>query len=142
MKNKFTFVASLLILTTFALGCSWLNPFSEKESSNNRGRNSSSGSQDKTITDKAVDTAVGEKKIGIAECDEVMDLITKEMNNPDDDVFTKTIKATIFNRIKDSIRENVEQNQSDPEELVKTCKELKIQFEKAKTEQEEKEANN
>lgn len=140
MKNKFTLVFSLLLLTTFALGCGWLNPFSGKSSSNSG--SSSGGSQDKTITDKAVDTAVGEKKIGIVECDELMDLITKEMNNPDDDVFTKTIKATVFNRIKDSIRENVEQNQSDPEELVKTCKELKVQFEKAKTEQESKEATN
>lgn len=135
MKNKFTLLFALLALSTFVMGCGWLNPFSGGSSS------SSNGQSDKTITDRAVDTAVGEKKIGIPECDEVFDLITKEMNNPDDDVFTKTIKGTIFNRIKDGIRENIEQNKSDPEEMIKTCKEAKLQFEKAKAEQKTEEAN-
>ena len=81
-----------------------------------------------------VDTAVGESKIGVPECDEVIDLINAEMNNPDDNFITKAAKQTILNRIKDGIRENVEQNKTNKGEMAKTCKEFKIQFDKYKAE--------
>ncbi|MEQ1765314.1 MAG: hypothetical protein ABL984_19455 [Pyrinomonadaceae bacterium] len=96
---------------------------------------SDSANSNKSLGDRAVDTAVGESKIGVPECDEVMDLINAEMNNPDDDFVTKAVKATILNRIKDGIRDSVEQNKTDTEEMAKTCKEFKIQFEKYKAEQ-------
>ena len=89
----------------------------------------------KSIGDRAVDTAVGESKIGVPECDEVIDLINAEMNNPDDDFVTKAVKATVLNRIKDGIRDSVEQNKTDKAEMAKTCKEFKTQFEKYKAEQ-------
>lgn len=125
MNNKSTFLIVVVFLSVLALGCSSLNPFSGSSSSNDN----------KTLTDKAVDTAVGESKIGVPECDEVMDLINAEMNNPDDDIVTKTIKATVLNRIKDGIRDSVEQNKTDKAEMAKTCKEFKTQFEKYKAEQ-------
>lgn len=139
MKNKATLITSLMFLLVAAVGCSSLNPFGSGDSGS---RSSNSSSQkDKTVTDKAVDVAVGEKKIGVPECDEVMDLITVEMNNPDDDVFTKAIKATVLNRIKDGIRESVEKNtEQDKTELIKTCKEFKVQFDKYKAEQTAKES--
>lgn len=134
MRNQIQLLTVVAFLLFAVLGCGGLNPFAgERESQ-------TSSQKEKTVTDKAVDIAVGEKKIGIAECDEVMDAITIEMNNPDDDVITKTVKATVLNRIKDGIRESVEKNASDTTELVKTCKEFKIQFDKYKTEQAEKEA--
>ena len=57
-----------------------------------------SSNSNKSLSDRAVDTAVGESRIGVPECDEVMDLINAEMNNPDDDFVTKAIKATVLNR--------------------------------------------
>ena len=99
----------------------------------------------KTLTDKAVDTAVGSSKIGIRECDEVMDLIQAELDNADDNFVTKAIKATVLNRIKDGIRESVEKNRNsngrsakDEEEITKTCREFRTQFEKYKTEEQKK----
>ena len=125
MKNKSTFLIVVVVLSMLALGCGSLNPFSGSSSSNDN----------KTLTDKAVDTAVGESKIGVPECDEVMDLIDAEMNNPDDDFVTKAVKATVLNRIKDGIRDSVEQNKTDKAEMAKTCKEFKKQFDKYKAEQ-------
>ena len=95
----------------------------------------SGSDSNKTVSDKAVDVAVGESKIGVPECDEVMDLINAEMNNPDDDFVTKAVKATVLNRIKDGIRDSVEKNKTNTAEMAKTCKEFKTQFEKYKAEQ-------
>lgn len=132
MKNRFAFLTSLAILTMLVLGCSSINPFSSEPAGSGNG---------KSTTDKVVDTAVGESKIGVPECDEVMDELTKEMNNPDDNFVTKAIKATVLNRIKDGIRENVEQNKSDKVEMAKTCKEFKAQLEKYKEEQKANESD-
>lgn len=130
MKNKFTFAVAVVAFSFAALGCGSLNPFSGSNSGS-----SSSSNSNKTLTDKAVDTAVGNSKIGVPECDEVMELIDAELNDPDDGVVAKAIKATVLNRIKDGIRENVEQNKTDKAEMAKTCKEFKIQFEKYKAEE-------
>ena len=96
---------------------------------------SGANGSNKTITDKAVDTTVGRSKIGVPECDEVIDAIEAEMNDPDDNFVVKAAKATVLNRIKDGIRESVEQNQNDKVELAKTCREFKVQFEQYKAEQ-------
>ena len=127
MKNWFSIVGMAVTLSV-VVGCSSLNPLGGSSSG-------SSSNDNRTISDRAVDTTVGKSKIGVPECDEVMDLIDAEMNNPDDDFVTKAIKATVLNRIKDGIRENVEQNKTDTTEMAKTCKEFKTQFEKYKAEQ-------
>ncbi len=130
--NAFTFLASALAVF-LVMGCGSLNPFSESSSG-------TSSNSNKSLSDRAVDTAVGESKIGVPECDEVMDLLNAEMNNPDDDFVTKAVKATVLNRIKDGIRENVEQNKTDKAEMAKTCKEFKTQLDKYKAEQKSGEA--
>ena len=129
MKNLFS-IAALTLLMGVVLGCGSLNPFSG-------GSSGSSSSDNRSLSDRAVDTAVGNSKIGVPECDEVMDLIDAELNNPDDDFVTKAIKATVLNRIKDGIRDSVQQSNSNTNnaELAKTCKEFKTQFEKFKAEQ-------
>lgn len=130
MRNRFSFIVVLFIVAAVCLGCSSLNPFS--------GSKDSGQTKEKSITDKGVDVTVGRSKIGVPECDEVSDLIEAELNNPDDNFVTKAVKATVLNRIKDSIRESVEQNKGDTVELAKTCKEFKVQFDKYKAEEQSK----
>lgn len=132
MKNKFQLLATLTIILAVGLGCG-LIPRGGDTASGPGGGNSN-----KTLSDKAVDKTVGESKIGVPECDEVMDAITRELNNSEDDFVTKAIKATVLNRIKDSIKESIEQNKSDTVEMAKTCKEFKTQFEKYKAEEQNK----
>lgn len=136
MKNKLTFLFVIAAMTATVLGCGGLNPFGDGSSSSSP---SNSSSSNKTLTDKGVDTVVGESKIGVPECDAVMDVINAEMNNPDDNFVTKAVKQTILNRIKDQIREAVEKDNNSKEEMAKTCKEMKVQLQKSLEEQKAKE---
>jgi len=128
MKNKSTFILAILIFALAVIGCSSINPLSDtKSGSNTPGSN-------KSLTDKAVDTAVGEQKIGIPECDQVMDMLAAEANSPDDNFVTKAVKQTFLNKIRDSIKQSIEENKNDKVELAKNCKELKTQLENYKAE--------
>ena len=118
------------LLVVAVLGCSAINPFSDK------GKNTSN----KSLTDKAVDTAIGEEKTGVPECDEVLNLLAAEADNPDDNFVTKAIKATFLNKIKQSIKESVEKNKNDKTELAKNCREFKTQLEKYKADETKKKA--
>lgn len=131
MKNTIFASLALTILLLTALGCSSINPFADKAKQSN---------SNKTLTDKGVDTVVGEEKIGIAECDEVIDAITSELNNPDDNFITKAGKAVVLNKIKESIKTSVEKNKGDKAEIAKNCREFKTQLDKFKSEQDAKEA--
>ena len=128
LKNVPFGILSVVILMS-VLGCGLVD----------RIQNSATGPEtsnsNKTLTDKAVDPTVGESKIGVPECDEVMDMLTAEANNPDDGFVTKAVKATFLNRIRDAIRQSVEENKGDKVELAKTCREFKVQLEKYKAEQ-------
>ncbi|MEO7672932.1 MAG: hypothetical protein ABIU09_02505 [Pyrinomonadaceae bacterium] len=126
MKNKFQFLATLTMILAVSLGCGLIS----RTTSGPEDRNSN-----KTLTDKAVDKTVGQSKIGVPECDEVMDAIELELNNSDDNFITKAVKATFLNRIKDSIAESVKESKGDTVELAKTCREFKTQFEKYKAEE-------
>ncbi|MDI1240788.1 MAG: hypothetical protein PSX80_02560 [bacterium] len=133
MKNlKSVLVIGALLTAT--LGCGIVDRVQREVT----GSESGSTNSNKSLSDRAVDTAVGESKIGVPDCDEVINLINAEMNNPDDDFVTKAVKATVLNRIKDGIRDSVERNKTDTTELAKTCKEFKTQFDKYKTEQQQK----
>jgi len=134
MRNRFSIVFAGAILMASVLGCSSINPFSGPAETGNMPPNQ----KEKTTTDKVVDTTVGTSRIGVPECDEVMDLIEAEANNPDDDFVTKAVKATVLNRIKDGIRESVEKNKQDTVEMAKTCKEFRVQLDKYKAEEKNK----
>lgn len=127
--KNIAFYALCLMILGAVLGCGFVERIQRTES------NSNTANANKTITDKAVDTAVGESKIGVPECDEVMDMLAAEANNPDDGFVTKAVKATFLNKIKEAIKRSVEENKGDPVELAKTCKEFKSQLQKYKAEQ-------
>ena len=98
MKNlKSIFLVALIIIAT--LGCGIVDRVQREVTG--------PSNSNKSVSDRAVDTAVGESKIGVPECDEVIELINAEMNNPDDDFVTKAVKQTVLNRIKDGIRDSV-----------------------------------
>ena len=122
----------LLVIIACVLGCSSINPLAKKEPATNK------PGSNKSLTDKTIDTAVGEQKIGVPECDEVIDLLTSYANNPDDNFVVKAGKALFVNKIKESIKKAVEENKSDKAELAKTCKEARVELEKYKAEEDKK----
>jgi hypothetical protein len=129
MKNRVSGSIALFILLMVGLGCGIVDRIQNSPTS------SGAANSNKTLTDKVVDKTVGEAKIGVSECDEVLDLLAAEANNPDDNFVTKAVKATFLNRIRDSIRTSVEENKNDKEELAKNCREFKTQLQKYKTEE-------
>lgn len=134
MKETFVTAISSTILLLCVLGCSLMDR-AQKSVTGSENTNSN-----KTITDKGVDTTVGEEKIGVPECDEVVDMLTAEMNNPDDNFVVKAGKAMVLNKIKQSIKESVEKNKNDTVEMAKNCKEFKRELDKYKAEEEKKKA--
>ena len=134
MKNKFALLSVVIIITSVALGCSSINPLADKKTTNNQ------PGSNKSLTDKAVDTAVGEQKIGVPECDDVMDMLSEYANNPDDSFVVKAGKALVVNKIKESIKKAAEDNKTDKVEMAKTCKEAKVELEKYKAEEDKKAA--
>ena len=130
MKNRSSLVVVCLFLAAAVLGCSKINPLAEKTDNNSN----------KSWTDQGVDTVVGESTIGVAECDEVMNMLTAELNNPDDSFVTKAGKGFVLNKIKDSIKQSVEENKGDKTKLAKDCSDFKKQLVKYKAEEEKKKA--
>ncbi|MEP6787631.1 MAG: hypothetical protein ABJB40_04325 [Acidobacteriota bacterium] len=139
MRNKFAIVMACTLLIAAVLGCSSINPLSDK------GKNSSPTASNKSLTDKGVDTVVGDETTGVPECDEVMDMIAAEANNPDDGYIVKATKALFLNKIKESIRKSIEDNKNKNSngnaDLAKTCTDYKKQLIKYKAEEEQKKAN-
>ncbi len=123
MKNNFAIILAAALLLATILGCSSINPFSSKSNKTN---------SNQTLTEKALDTAVPDEVLGLAECDEVMKMLTAEANNPDDNFAQKAAKRIFANKVKDGIKRTIDEHKGDKAELAKTCKAFKLQIQKYK----------
>ena len=130
MKNIIGLSFTLTILVVAVIGCSSINPLAGKDK-----KTTTPTPSNKSLTDKTVDDVVDEK-IGIPECDEVMDMMTAEANNPDDGYIVKAGKAMFFNSIKQKIKQSIEENKNDKTEVAKQCRDFKVKLDKYKGEEE------
>jgi len=135
MKNKAIITLIGIIFFAMVLGCSRLVPGSKSSDNPQSGDN-------KTLTDKGVDVVVGDEKIGVPECDEVVDFFNREIDNPDDDFVTKAVKKTVLNKLKEQFKQMIEENKTDKVELAKTCKEFKKNLDEFKAQQESNKSSN
>lgn len=126
-RNLYTGLIVCPILLSAVLGCGVVQRLTKSGSDKTNAN--------KTIADKTIDTAVGEEKTGVPECDQVIDALAAEANNPDDGYITKAVKATILNRIKSSLRENIEKNKNDTAEMARQCSDFYAQLQKYKAEE-------
>ncbi len=62
MKNKSILPFTISVLLITILGCSYYNPLQ-----------GSSNSNDKSLSEKTIDSTVGLDKVGIPECDELIE---------------------------------------------------------------------
>ena len=132
MKNKFAIILAISLLLASILGCSKINPFTDKA------RADDNQASNKTVSDTVLDKTVEDEIIGIPECDEVMTMLTAEANNPDDNFVIKAGKAVFFNKIRDGIKKSIEEHKGDKEEIAKNCKAFKGQLNKYKAMDEDK----
>ena len=134
MKNKFAIIVSIILLFA-VLGCGISeriqNAVSEQSSNNS---STSSNYANKSTTDQITDDVLREKT-DIPECDEVLDMLADQSKSPDENFVTKAAKEVVFNRIRQSLKDSIQQNQNDRAKLAQTCKEFKVQLEKYQTEQ-------
>ncbi len=79
----------------------------------------------KSLTDAAVDAAAGEKKIGIVECDEALEILVAQANDPDDNFVTKAVKKTALNTFRDHVKKKLDESKADRKEVAKFCKDFR-----------------
>ena len=141
MKNNAVIFAIGLIFLMVVLGCSRIIPSSGPSNGSNSG---SSSEDNKTLTDKGLDIALGDEKTGVPECDEVVEFFNNEIDkeNPDEDFVTKAIKKTFVNGFKSQFRKAIEDNKTDKVQLAKTCKDFRVKLEKDKAEENSKKTGN
>lgn len=135
MRNKYTLIFVVVILLASGLGCGGLNPFSGSKEDQSRPSNSRTNGG-------GSDESAGIEKVGIPECDEVIDMLTKEMESPDDGYISRAIKQTVYNSIRESLKKSIEEGKNDPKELAKKCSEFKENLIREKAKQDEKDAAN
>src|SRR5918912_365418 len=108
MKNTLSLIFTLTLIVSAGLGCSFVGHAEKNKDAQ----------PEKTLKDQAVDVAVGDEKIGIPECDEVVDFFNHEITSADDDFVTKAVKKTALNQFKEQFRQAVEDNKTDKVQLA------------------------
>ncbi len=78
---------------------------------------------------------LSDETTGVPECDEVMNMLSAEANNPDDGYIAKAIKATFLNKIRENVKASIEENKTDKVALAKNCRDFKAQLEKYKADE-------
>ena len=125
MKNKFASLISLAVLFVSILGCSYYNPLEG---------GSNSANDNRTLSDKTIDATIGKEKIGVPECDEIVDFFADQTKSADDDFITKAAREYALNQIRESFKQSMEEHKGDKTAMAKDCREIKTQLDKFKTE--------
>ena len=127
MKNNITILAALFILFSIGLGCSLIDGISSS------GNSSNTATTGNSTTNSADPNAMA--KTGVAECDELIDLLNKDKSDPNDNFLTRKIKEYAIDFAKESIKKNIEENQGDKQKIADGCKEARDQYIKNKENQ-------
>lgn len=111
MKNNITIIAALFLLLTVGFGCGYIN----------------TGSSNSATPSNSAD-ANATAKTGVAECDELIDLLNKDKSDPNDDFVTRKIKEYAIDFAKESIKKNIDENQGDKTRIAQGCKEARTEY--------------
>lgn len=133
MKNKQVILIVCLIFLSSVLGCRFYNPLSKSSDESN-----SAKPENKDVSEKMIDKTVGEERIGVPECDELLDFFADQTRTKDDNYVVKATREFYFNKIRENIKKDLEDNKNDPnkkEEMAKNCREYKKQLDKFKAEE-------
>lgn len=116
MKNNITIIAALFLLLTVGFGCSYIDSLSK-----------GGGGSSNTSSTNSADANLA-AKTGVAECDELIDLLNKDKSDPNDDFFTRKIKEYAIDFAKESIKKNIEENKGDKTKIAQGCKEARDEY--------------
>lgn len=133
MKNKRVILIVCLIFLSSILGCRFYNPLSKSSDESN-----SAKPRNKDVSERVIDKTVGEERIGVPECDELLDFFADQTRTKDDNYIVKATREFYFNKIRESIRKDLEENKDNPNkkaEMAKNCRDYKAQLDKYKAEE-------
>jgi hypothetical protein len=125
MKNNLTFLSALFLLLIVGLGCSYIDNLSSGGNSSNTSTNPGNSASNSADPNAAA-------KTGVAECDELIDLLNKDRSDPNDDFVTRKIKEYAIDFAKESIKKNIEENQGDKTKIATGCKEARDEYLRSK----------
>jgi hypothetical protein len=120
MKNNITIIAALVLLLTVGFGCNYFN----------------NGGSSNTTTNANSTDPNATAKTGVAECDELIDLLNKDKSNPNDDMFTRKFKEYAIDLAKEAIKDNIEKNQGDKTKIAQGCKDARDEYNRNKNKNE------
>jgi hypothetical protein len=123
MQNTLISTAALLFTLIAVLGCG----VSERVQKEIGGTNHSNSNvnANKTITDRAIESAAGEGKLGIPECDEAIDILAAQANNPDDNFVVKAAKTTALTKFREQVKKGLENKKANRADTAKFCGDFK-----------------
>ncbi len=101
-------------------GCSYVDQARELANSNSN----------KSTVEKGVDSVQGEKKIGVKECDDLMDELEKSNKKEGEDMISEAARRYFVNEMREKLRKSIEENKKDPNKQAQECKEYKNQYDK------------
>ncbi len=122
------------MILLIGFGCSIAD--SVREATGGESNTAANINANKTMTDKAVDTAVGEQNVRIPECDEALDILEAQANNPDDNFLVKAGKKTALKAFRDQLRKSLEQSNTNKVDVARYCKDFRDNLDKSLQEQE------
>ncbi len=138
MKNKFVLLFTFTVLLISALSCSFYNPLESRSDTPKNKDSQTTKSGDESLSDKAIDSAIGEEKIGVPECDEIIDFFADQSKSEDDNFVTKAARQYALNKVRESFKQSIEKNKGDTAKMAKECRKFKTQLDKFKAEDDRK----
>jgi hypothetical protein len=138
MKNNLSIVLILSVFVALVLGCGLSSKIQKAVEGDKTSKTNTSGGDDKSLEDKAIDSVADGETTGVAECDEVFRIIDEQTNVKDDGWFAKATKGYVLGAFKKSIRESIEKNKGDKTKMAEECGDFKKQMLKALEEQKNK----
>jgi len=124
MKNSSYLALASLLLTAFILGCNLSERMENAVGRSNSTTGANSSTANRSITERAMDTAVGEEMIGIPECDDALELLAGQASDPDDGVITQALKKTALNKFRAEVKRRLDEKKANPEDTAKFCREF------------------
>ncbi len=131
MKNNLSILLILAIFMSLVLGCGISERIQKAVEGDKTSKSGTANGDDKSLTDKAINSVADGETSGVPECDEVIAIIDQQLESKDDNWMSKAAKGYIFGQFKKSIKESMEKEKGDKTKLAEQCKDMKKQVMKA-----------
>jgi hypothetical protein len=138
MKNKLSIVLVLAVFAALVLGCGLSGKIQKAVEGDKTSKTGTASGDDKSLTDKTIESVADGETSGVPECDEVIAIIDQQLESKDDNWMSKAAKGYIFGQFKKSIKESIEKEKGDKTKLAEQCKDMKKNVVKALEEEKTK----